>query len=82
VVVEYTPPTPLTAEGFPGHWVYGLSPRHVRDVIVAGEVVVDHRMPVRIEQDEIIANAAGEAARLWDRLTEIEPHDFEPAGTR
>jgi putative selenium metabolism protein SsnA len=82
VVLDYTPPTPLTADGFAGHWIFGLSPRHVRDVIVAGEVVVDHRRPVRVDPDEILRTAAGEGARLWDRLTEIEPHDFEPAGSR
>jgi putative selenium metabolism protein SsnA len=82
VVMEYTPPTPLTADGFPGHWIFGLSPRHVRDVIVAGEVVVDHRRPVRVDPDEILSHAAPEAARLWDRLSRIEPHEFEPAGAR
>jgi cytosine/adenosine deaminase-related metal-dependent hydrolase len=82
VVMDYMPPTPLTHEGFAGHWVFGLSPRHVRDVIVAGEVVVDHRRPVRVDPEVILRDAAGEAARLWDRLTEIEPHDFEPAGAR
>lgn len=81
VVLEYEPPTPLTTDGFAGHWVYGLSPRHVRDVVVAGEIVVEDRRPTRVDPDAILSDAAAEAARLWDRLTEIEPHEFEPART-
>lgn len=82
VVLEYPPPTPLTEDGFAGHWVFGLSPRHVRDVFVAGELVVKDRRPTRVQPEDIAWGAAAEAARLWDRLTEIEPHDFEPAETQ
>jgi cytosine/adenosine deaminase-related metal-dependent hydrolase len=82
VVLDYAAPTPLTEDGFAGHWVFGLSPRHVRDVFVAGELVVKDRQPTRVQPEDIAWGAAAEAARLWDRLTEIEPHAFEPAETR
>ena len=36
VVLDYAAPAPLHAGSFPGHWVFGLSSRHVRDVMVAG----------------------------------------------
>ncbi len=46
VILDYDAPTPLTADSLAGHWLYGLGARWVRDVIVAGSVVVrDRRLP-------------------------------------
>jgi putative selenium metabolism protein SsnA len=80
VVLDYRPTTPLTSESFPGHWMFGLSSRHVRHVAVAGEVVVRDRRLTKIDQDAVAAKAALEAGRLWERMDRIEPHPFEPKG--
>jgi cytosine/adenosine deaminase-related metal-dependent hydrolase len=40
VVLDYAAPTPLDGASLAGHWIFGLSAAHVRDVVVAGEVVV------------------------------------------
>jgi putative selenium metabolism protein SsnA len=80
VVLDYLPPAPLTPQSLPGHWMFGISSRHVRDVVVAGEVVVRDRRLVRTDQDEVAAKAAVEAAQLWERLEGVGPHPFEPAG--
>ncbi len=80
VVLAYEPPTPLTAENLAGHWAYGLSARMVRDVMVAGEWAVRDRSLGRADMEEVAARGAEQAARLWDRLAEIEVHPFEPAG--
>jgi putative selenium metabolism protein SsnA len=80
VVLDYAAPAPLSAASFPGHWVFGLSARHVRDVMVAGEWVVLDRLPTRIEPGELAASARAKAERLWSRLEEIPPHTFRPKG--
>ena len=80
VVMEYDPPTPLSAENLAGHWAYGLSSRMVRDVMVAGEWAVRDRALVRVDIHEVAAQAAEQAERLWDRLATIEVHPFQPAG--
>jgi putative selenium metabolism protein SsnA len=80
VVLDYHAPTPLTSESFAGHWMFGLSSRLVRDVVVAGEVVVRNRRLTMIDQDEQAAKASVEAARLWERLEGIGPHPFAPKG--
>jgi putative selenium metabolism protein SsnA len=77
-VLSYSPPTPLTAENLPGHWIFGLSSGQVRDVIVAGELVVADRRSTRVDEAEIAQQAASEAKRLWARLEEIPPHPFTP----
>jgi cytosine/adenosine deaminase-related metal-dependent hydrolase len=80
VVLDYQPPTPLEAEGLAGHWMLGLSSRHVRDIVVGGEVVVRNRRLTKVDQDELAAKAAAEASRLWERLETIGPHPFTPKG--
>ena len=79
-VLRYLPPAPLTAQNLPGHWVFGISAGQVRDVIVAGELVVADRRSTRVDEAEIAQQAAREAKRLWARLEEIPPHPFTPKG--
>jgi putative selenium metabolism protein SsnA len=80
VVLDYATPAPLHAGSFPGHWVFGLSSRMVRDVMVAGEWVVLDRRLTRVDEHELAAGARAQAERLWKRLDEIGPHEFEPKG--
>ena len=82
VVLDYATPAPLDAASFGGHWVFGLSSRHVRDVMVAGEWVVRDRRPTRVDPDELAARASTQAARLWRRLDDIPAHVFEPEGAK
>lgn len=77
-VLEYDPPTPLDSDSFAGHWLYGLSSRAVRDVIVGGQVVVRHRRLTRLDQDAVLEEARTEASRLWERLDTIDSHAFHP----
>ncbi len=80
VVLDYAAPTPVHDGSFAGHWVFGLSSRHVRDVMVAGAWVVTDRTLANVDQRELAADALAQAERLWRRLDEIGPHEFEPKG--
>ena len=82
VVLDYAAPTPVHDQSFAGHWVFGLSSRHVRDVMVAGEWVVADRQLTNADQRQLAAEALGEAERLWRRLDEIGSHEFEPMGSK
>jgi cytosine/adenosine deaminase-related metal-dependent hydrolase len=82
VVLDYAAPAPLSDSTLAGHWVFGLSSRHVRDVMVAGEWAVLDRRLVRADREALAAEATGQARRLWARLDEIGPHEFEPKGGR
>lgn len=82
VVLDYPTPTPVTADNLVGHWVFGLSPGQVRDVFVAGELVIEDRRSTRVDELEVAAAGAREAERLWARMDAIPPHDFEPEGSR
>ena len=80
VVLDQRPPAPLTAENLPGHWMFGLGARWVRDVVVAGDLVVRDRRLTRVDGDDVAAKAAVEAGRLWERMDRIDPHPFAPKG--
>ena len=68
VVLDYDPPTPLSAGNLAGHVLFGLGARHVRDVVVNGEVVVRGRTSVRVDAERTRARAREESARLWRRM--------------
>jgi cytosine/adenosine deaminase-related metal-dependent hydrolase len=80
VVLEYDPPTPLTEENLAGHWVFGLTARQVRDVMVAGRWVVRDRRLVQADDEELTARSREFASRLWGRMQDIDEHPFIPAG--
>ena len=80
VVLDYPAPAPLNAESFAGHWTFGLSSRHVRDVMVAGGWVVRNRRLLRVDAEELAAGARTQAELLWQRLDGVAAHPFEPKG--
>jgi putative selenium metabolism protein SsnA len=80
VVLRYEPPTPLTEDTLAAHWVYGVSAGHVRDVVVAGEVVVRAGRLTHVDEEEMRAHARESAARLWSQMGGLPPHEFGPAG--
>ncbi|HEV8340417.1 MAG TPA: amidohydrolase family protein [bacterium] len=79
-ILAYDPPTPLHEGNVAGHWVFGLSARLVRDVLVSGELVLADRRLTRVDQERLLGAAAAEAERLWRRLDEVGAHEFVPAG--
>ncbi len=82
VVLDYAAPAPLRESSFAGHWIFGLSSRHVRDVMVAGQWVVLDRKLTRLDQQELAAEATLEAEGLWKRLDDVGAHPFHPKGGR
>jgi len=79
-VLDYVPPAPLDGTNLAGHWIFGLSSRHVRNVMVAGRWVVRGRRLALLDQDGLAAEARQAAGRLWERLAETPEHTFEPEG--
>lgn len=79
-VLEYDSPTPVSADNIAGHWVFGLSARNVRDVVVGGDLVVRHRSLTRVSEADIRRRSREAAEDLWRRMDEIPVHSFEPQG--
>jgi putative selenium metabolism protein SsnA len=69
VLLDYDPPTPLTAENLGGHLLFGIDRGHVRSVMVAGRFVVRDRALVNVDARALAAEARTAAAALWDRIS-------------
>ena len=68
IIPDYVPFTPLNAETFYGHLLFGLSFSRVRTTIARGRVIVeDGRLP-HLDEDAIRARCAERAAAIWARI--------------
>jgi cytosine/adenosine deaminase-related metal-dependent hydrolase len=79
-VLAYPVPAPLQGDNLAGHWVFGLAPGRVRDVYVAGELVVAESRSTRVDEAMVAASGERITEQLWMRLEEIPPHEYEPRG--
>lgn len=68
VVLDYAPPTPVTAENWPAHMVFGLTRADVRHVVAQGRLVVKDRRVLTLDEERVMEYAQKEAKRLWRRL--------------
>ncbi len=71
IVVDYDSPTPVHAGNLPWHLAFGINARHVRHVVVGGEIVVRDRQPTRVDAGALRSRARLGAERLWARMAEL-----------
>jgi putative selenium metabolism protein SsnA len=71
IVLDYEAATPVHAGSLPWHVAFGLGARHVRDVIVGGELVVRGRRPTRVDARDLTRNVHEGAQRLWSRMAAL-----------
>jgi len=69
IIPEYVPFTPLNADTFYGHLLFGLSYTRVRTTIARGKVIVDDGHLPNLDEDEIRAKCAERAPRIWKRIS-------------
>ncbi len=68
VIYDYVPFTPLNADTFYGHLLFGLSFSRVQTTIARGRVVVDDGHLPNLDEDAIRAHCAERAPALWARI--------------
>ena len=70
VLLDYTPPTPLTAENILGHLLFGIAVHSLRvsGLFVAGRQILADGSFVEIDESQVYAKACEQARRLWDRI--------------
>ncbi len=68
IVIDYDPPTPLTAHTFLGHFLFGLCGARVASTIVNGRVLMRDGRLVGIDAARIGARARKQAASFWKRF--------------
>ncbi|MCP5051903.1 MAG: amidohydrolase family protein, partial [bacterium] len=68
IIVDYYPPTPLTAENFWGHFLFGIADADVDTTIINGEVVMEKKVIPGIDEEKIAAESRSVAENVWKRF--------------
>jgi putative selenium metabolism protein SsnA len=68
MIPDYVPFTPLNAETFYGHVLFGLSFARVRTTIALGRVIVEDGLLPQLDEESIRAHCAERASRIWKRI--------------
>ncbi|MDH4018188.1 MAG: hypothetical protein OEU84_01165, partial [Xanthomonadales bacterium] len=68
IISDYLPFTPLNADTFYGHLLFGLSFAPVRTTIARGRVIMDEGQMPHLDEAAIRARCTQRAANLWSRI--------------
>ena len=68
IVMDYDPPTPLSADNFLGHLVFGLPNARVTTTIVDGRVRLENGRVLGMDEHEVAAKSRELAAGMWKRF--------------
>ncbi len=68
ILVDYDPPTPLTAENYYSHMVFGMSGRSVVTTVIGGNILMMDRKLTSLNEKEIMIKARERADALWKRF--------------
>lgn len=68
VIVDYKAPTPLNESNINGHLLFGISGRNVDITIINGKIVMDERILIGIDEEEITSKSVELAQKVWSRI--------------
>ncbi len=71
IVTDYLPATPLTAENFPGHFIFAMGANHIRHVIANGRLALRDRQVLTCDESKVRSEAVQVAAALWERMGKL-----------
>ena len=69
IMLSYIPPTPLNENNFFGHFLFGLSPDFVEDVVINGKFVMKDREILTVDAERIERESEKVTKNLWERFT-------------
>jgi cytosine/adenosine deaminase-related metal-dependent hydrolase len=68
ILVNYDPPTPMNAANLNGHIHFGFTGGAVETVLIGGQVVMDSRQLLGLDEKEVMAKSRSAAAEMWKRF--------------
>jgi len=68
LLVNYDPPTPLSAGNFPWHIIFGFDGRNVDSTIVGGRILMRHGLIPHLDTERIYARSREVAQAMWERF--------------
>lgn len=66
--LDYIPPTPLNADNFLGHCLFGMNSSMVDTTIVNGQLLMKKRKILHLDEERIFARSRELASKLWKRF--------------
>jgi putative selenium metabolism protein SsnA len=74
IFVDYHPSTPLTAENFAGHFIFGLNESMITTTIIDGKILMKNRVLVNIDEEKIKYLSRKIVPDFWKRYEELVPN--------
>lgn len=68
ILLDYAPPTPLTAGNLPWHLLFGVDGAHVTHTIASGVVLMADKKLTTLDEEAIMAKARELAVGVWKRV--------------
>jgi len=73
VILDYLPPTPITPENFPSHFLFGLRSSMVESVMVNGRWVLRNRQFPDLDEQDMLRGTQEAARKLWSAMHALKP---------
>ncbi len=67
-ILDYHPPTPLGADNFLGHLIFGLVDATVDTTVCAGRILMRGKKVLSLDEERIAARSRELAPKMWKRL--------------
>lgn len=68
ITLSYKNYTPMNADNFAGHMIFGMSGRMVNDTIINGKFVMKDRIIQTVDEDKIFAESEQIAHEIWEKM--------------
>jgi putative selenium metabolism protein SsnA len=67
-ILDYRPPTPLSADNFLGHLIFGLVDATVDTTVCRGKILMRGKQILTLDEERIAARSRELAPKMWKRL--------------
>lgn len=68
ILMDYKPNTPVTADNFGGHMMFGMNGAMVNTTIINGRLVMKNRVLIDVDEDALLNECIKSAQSLWNSL--------------
>ncbi len=68
ILIDYYSPTPLTADNFWGHFLFGIADAEIDTTIINGKIVMKNRELVNIDEEKIAREGRRVAKKVWGKI--------------
>lgn len=69
IVMDYDSPTPLTADNFLGHFIFGFGSQNISHVISRGKLILEDGKITGVDEAKVMEESRLQAKKLWRRMT-------------